>query len=198
MATQKQSDYPGLARFFSSGGRVGVFGASGSGKTSFCEALAQRFSVSLKPEGVREWLIERNLTYGNLTPEQALELQRYCLYLCDGAIESVLDRTTLDALVYASWMAPDSGVDEFRRYTPRSLTKLDLLVFFPAYSAFLMGDGVRISDFKHQTEISAMMFIQARSLGLLHKVLVYDHSKTMETNIVHLDHAVRALAVGRI
>lgn len=184
-----------MARLFATGGRIGAFGASGAGKTHFCEWLSTRFSVSLKTEGVREWLAERSLVYSKLTTADALELQRYCLDCCERSTAAVHDRTALDALVYASWMVPESELEPLRRRVPPLLARLDLLVFFPAYAGFLHDDGVRVSDLKHQAEIAAMMFLEAKAMGQLHKVIVYDHSRSMEQNLKTLE--CTAAYVGR-
>lgn len=168
------------------GSKVGLSGASGAGKTTFANRLADQHGAVLHAETVRDWLTRNgNLRYAALSPVQFRDLQLYLLDEYERSSANVFDRCPLDSLYYAGTI---DGLldDQFRTRSLQILKSYSAIVFFPPFSDYLLDDGVRIADLKHQAKVAARMLVKAYDHDLDQKILVYDHCRTMDENICEL------------
>jgi 8-oxo-dGTP pyrophosphatase MutT (NUDIX family)/predicted ATPase len=175
------------------GSKIGLSGASGAGKTTFARTLADRHGALLHAETVRDWLARKgNIRYGALTPHQFSDLQLSLLDEYERSTASVFDRCPLDSLYYASTI---DGLltDRFKSRALIILESYSAIVFFPPHSNYLLDDGVRVADLKHQAKVAAKMLVFAYDYGLDRKVLIYDHCRTLEENICELFAFLRRL-----
>jgi 8-oxo-dGTP pyrophosphatase MutT (NUDIX family)/predicted ATPase len=167
--------------------RVGLSGASGAGKTTLARWLKDGYGASLHAESIRTWLVANgNLRYSSLSDEQIVRLQLHLLREYELSQANLFDRSPLDCLHYVSKVAHLIDIGDFRRRAIRLLDQYSAIVFFPPHSPYLVNDGIRIADLKHQTEVAARMFVQACDAGLREKLVVYDHAKTVEENVCQL------------
>jgi 8-oxo-dGTP pyrophosphatase MutT (NUDIX family)/predicted ATPase len=172
---------------FPSNVKIGLSGASGAGKTTFARLLKESHKAVLHPESVRDWLAAKGgLRYSALSAEHFVELQLHLLREYEISDANVFDRSPLDCIHYASRIAHLIDISDFRRRALYLLEEFAAIVFFPPYSLYLLDDGVRIADLKHQTEVSSRMFSEAYAVGLKDKLLVYDHGRTVEENACSL------------
>lgn len=129
--------------------RIAIAGASGTGKTTLAEAIAERYSLPINPVGARS--VAANMGFDNPydvdKAGKRVEFQRRLFEEkrdWELAHESfVTDRTYLDNLTYcALHMAehlPDNAVEEFQKATER----YEVVVFLPRASFQLLDDGIR-------------------------------------------------------
>jgi len=173
-----------LLKFFDERRVLGISGASGSGKSFFARRLCSDFGGVLQREGVRQWLEDKpQLTYSSIPPDQFAQLQLHLLECFEKSTATVWDRTPLDCLVYIYRASNHVDLDSFRKRARAILARIEVLVFFPAHSRYLLEDGVRVVDFKHQVGIASKMYAEAVSSNLEDKVYVYDHWIGQDENI---------------
>jgi 8-oxo-dGTP pyrophosphatase MutT (NUDIX family)/predicted ATPase len=171
---------------FPAGSKIGLSGASGAGKTTLAKRLVDQHGATLHTETVRDWLTRNgNLRYASLSSKQFRELQLSLLDEYERSSANVFDRCPLDSLFYAGTV--DGLLDEnFKRRSLDILKSYSAIVFFPPYSDYLLDDGVRIADLKHQASVAANMLVRAYEYGVDGKILIYDHCRTMDENICEL------------
>jgi 8-oxo-dGTP pyrophosphatase MutT (NUDIX family)/predicted ATPase len=167
--------------------KIGLSGSSGAGKTTFSRRLRDEYGAVLHPESVRDWLARKgDLRYASLSDDLFAELQLHLLREYETSSANVFDRSPLDCLYYVSKVSHVLDIKEFRQRAIALLEKYAVIVFFPPYSLYLLDDGIRVADLKHQTEVSSRMLIEAYETGLQDKILIYDHCRTVDENVCEL------------
>lgn len=185
-----------VVEFFKNGRKLGLSGASGSGKTTIAALLRDRFGCILHGEGVRTWLAKNGgLVYSELTHTQHAALQEHLLSGYEKSVANVFDRTPLDVIVYSRRNVLSEELDSLIDRARRALLLFDVLVLFPAHSPFLVNDGVRIARFEMQMLIFAEMAVEALQLEMQGRLIVYDHSLTQEQNLKVIEESIRAAQV---
>jgi len=171
--------------------KVGLAGASGAGKTTVANRLVTRHGGRLHPESVRKWLKDNgDLRYSTLDRYQFRELQLHLLAEYETSNANIFDRCPLDSIYYASRV--DDLLDSaFRQRALKLLREYSAVFFFPPRSDYLIDDGVRIADLKHQTEVAARMLIDAYEAGLEDKIIIYDHCRSIDENLCELFSFIR-------
>ena len=127
-----------------------------------------------------------NLRYGGLSDDLFAELQLHLLKEYEMSDANVFDRSPLDCLYYVTRVSRNIDIAEFRARAIRLLRRYSAIVFFPPYSLYLLEDGTRFADLKHQTEVASRMLVEAYECGLEDKILVYDHCRTIDENVCEL------------
>jgi 8-oxo-dGTP pyrophosphatase MutT (NUDIX family)/predicted ATPase len=166
---------------------IGLSGASGAGKTTFARRLRDKHGAKLHPESVRDWLAKKgNLRYAGLSDNLFAELQLDLLKEYETSDANVFDRSPLDCLYYILKVGHCIDIAEFRERAIRLLRRYSAIMFFPSHSLYLLEDGTRVADLKHQTEVASRMLVQAYEYGLEGKILIYDHCRTIDENVCEL------------
>lgn len=191
------SDDDSIASFFRHGAKLGLSGASGSGKTTIAALLRDRFQCRLHGEGVRTWLAQNGgLLYSELNCKQHAALQEHLLAGYETSTASVFDRTPLDVITYSKRNVSSEDLGRLIVRAQRALLPFDAVVLFPAHSPFLVADGVRVADFETQMLIFTEMAVEAVQLGMREKLVVYDHSLTQEQNLTVIGKALQRAKPG--
>lgn len=158
---------------------IGVSGSAGTGKSTLCQALAERLAAPYVPEGMRERL-EAGLDLHRL---DRLELRDLLLELFDEMVSSldshrlagsgcVCDRSPLDYAafwLYYGFGSDDAATRDFLAAAERAAKSFDLVVLLPWGTLPLVADGVRSANRWRQLHFQAILEgLAFRSFGADH------------------------------
>ena len=168
--------------------RVGLFGCAGSGKTTFGKWLVHRTGATIRHEGVREWMQAKGIRrFSEISEAKYVELQKHLLRDMEKSDAQIFDRTPVDVIAHLRAMSNRKWFEQEYQFAKSTSEKIDLFLFFPFYSLFLEDDGYRIMDAAYQIEMGTSMISVLTDFGLRDRILVFEHHRPYEENLVILD-----------
>jgi nicotinamide riboside kinase len=133
--------------------RIAISGSAGTGKTTLCHQIEDKFNIPVVSEGAREYLIENNLTLD----EAKKDLKKFQYSILNNKVKKIdeligknlsfiCDRSPIDNAVYAmlgSKKEDDFWVDKYNNECVEQLSKFTHIVTLPWDNFKIEEDGIR-------------------------------------------------------
>ncbi len=168
--------------------RIGCVGSGGTGKSTFAGHVRDSYGVPIVTEGVRDWLVARGRSgLDVLDAREVSELVWDVLEHRDRSTAQasfIADRTSVDSICFARSLGSRlADHDAFIERAEAIASRIDVFVFFPYRSEYLVDDGVRKRSSLFQLAMSTALFAELRRLGLLPRVHVFEHHRSADWNL---------------
>ncbi len=177
------ADIP-AAELLTSGVKIGITGAAGSGKSTFSKFLCDGDATLLHDEGVREWLADRKIPrFKDIDPIDFCELHLHLLSRYKHSKATVFDRTPADLFHYASVGKSNYLNLQMLEQACISLhSKFDLIIIFPMHTLYFTPDFAREDDIVEHMRDAGQILDVIKKWDLGTPQLVYDQFKSMNEN----------------
>ncbi|GAA0922134.1 hypothetical protein Vau01_114190 [Virgisporangium aurantiacum] len=165
------------------GPRLGLTGPAGSGKTTFARCLEERFGCTVHGAAAREWLKRNGVReHWTMSAENAMRMQTDLLEAMFASRAQVFDRFSADTVCFLELAGVTAGREEFESRAVEFARTLDIIVYFPYRSEYLVHDGMRHTDAKYQMTVAATIFDWLRRSNLLDRTLIFQHHLSLLAN----------------
>jgi hypothetical protein len=118
-----------------------------------------------------------------MSQSDVARMQLHILEKYETSTCNIFDRTPIDAVFFAQRAGQALDQHDFERRAVRFARMLDLIVFFPYRSEYLLDDGVRLADPCYQLRCGGFILEKLIEHSLIETTVIFQHHMSPEQNI---------------